>query len=61
MASGILKNVTENNEVLIEVEREIVTVTGDESDVLMLKNALETDEPVLVSFNEETLELEDAF
>ena len=63
MAYGFLHNVNEvTQEVQLKVQKEIVTVTGEQVEIRLLKEQLDgSKEPVLVSYNEKTLELSPSF
>ena len=60
MAYGFLRNIVDN-EVQLEVQKELVTVKGDPFEIGLLKEALNNGEAVLVNYNEDSLELESAF
>lgn len=60
MAYGFLRNI-EENEIQLEVNGEIITVTGEPFEVELLKDSLNSGETVLVNYNEDTLKLAQAF
>lgn len=60
MAYGFLRNIV-GNEVQLEVQRELVTVTGDPFEVDLLRDALNNGDAVLVNYDENSLELAQAF
>lgn len=60
MAYGFLRNIV-GNEVQLEVQRELVTVTGDPFEVDLLRDALNNGDAVLVNYDENSLELSQAF
>lgn len=60
MAYGFLRNIV-GNEVQLEVQRELVTVTGEPFEVDLLRDALNNGDAVLVNYDENSLELAQAF
>lgn len=60
MRAGIVKNFIEPNQVQIEDERELVTVTCDEVGAEDIKFALLSEDAILAAYDENTMELIEA-